>query len=89
MKKRYSKQQLFKLVAKKCRFCPEDKYELLDVHRIVAGADGGKYHEWNAVTCCSNCHRKCHCGEIKIDRYYNSTKGRILHYWRDGQEFWE
>lgn len=89
MKKRYSKQQLCKLRAGKCRFCQEDSYELLDVHLIVPGSEGGKYHDWNNVPCCSNCHRKCHSGEIKIDRYYNSTKGRVLHYWKDGQEFWD
>lgn len=89
MTKRYSKQQILKLYRKKCFFCAEDNYDLLDAHRILPGEEGGKYHEWNVLVTCSNCHRRIHAGEIKIDRKYMSTKGLMLHYWRDGQEFWE
>lgn len=66
---------------KKCYFCSCDNYDLLDVHRIVEGANGGKYTEFNTLTVCSLCHRKIHAGFIKIFRKYLSTSGRwILHY---------
>ena len=72
----------------KCYFCPCDNYALLDVHRILEGADGGKYTDFNTVTVCSLCHRKIHAGLIKIDRKYFSTGGWKLHCWIDGEEKW-
>jgi len=84
-----SKKQIKKLIDKKCYFCSEDNYNLLDVHRIIPGSEGGKYHEWNTVVTCCKCHRLIHQDKtIVIDRKYMSTKGIILHYWRDGHEFW-
>jgi hypothetical protein len=38
---------------------------------------------------CCRCHRRIHAGEIVIDRYYNSTKGKVLHYFENGEEFWQ
>lgn len=64
----------------KCLFCGEDDYDLLDVHRIVEGKDGGKYTEFNTVTTCCICHRKIHSGKIKVFRKYFSTSGWVLHY---------
>jgi predicted restriction endonuclease len=88
-KKRYSRQQIRKLFEKKCYFCGEDNYDLLDAHRIIPGEQGGKYNDHNILVICSNCHRKCHAGIIKIDRKYMSTTGRwVLHYWIDGEEKW-
>lgn len=70
-----------KTVAGKCYFCPCDIYDLLDVHRIVEGSQGGKYTDFNTITVCSLCHRKIHSGIIKIFRKYFSTTGRwVLHY---------
>lgn len=74
----------------KCAICNEENYNLHDVHRIVAGKDGGKYTDFNTICCCSNCHRRIHAGEIIIDRKYTSTLGKTaIHYWRDNQEFWK
>ena len=78
-----------KKIDKKCYFCSCDIYALLDVHRIIEGANDGEYIEFNTITCCSNCHRKVHSGLIKIDRKYYSTKGWILHFWINGEEKWE
>jgi PP-loop superfamily ATP-utilizing enzyme len=79
-----------KRFAKKCYFCPCDVYDLLDVHRIVEGSEGGKYTDFNTITVCSLCHRKIHAGLIKIDRKYQSTSGRwVLHYWIEGEEKWQ
>jgi hypothetical protein len=78
-----------KLYDKKCYFCSCEIYDLLDVHRILEGANGGKYTEFNTITVCCLCHRKIHAGIIVIDRKYFSTSGRwVLHYWIDGEEKW-
>ena len=79
-KKRLINKKIKKLIDKKCKFCSCCTYELLDVHRIVEGFQGGEYTEFNTVTCCCLCHRKIHSGLIKIDRKYLSTSGWILHY---------
>lgn len=68
---------------KKCIFCGESDYSLLDVHRLEAG---GIYSEWNTVTSCANCHRKCHSGRINILGKFNSTGGVLLHYIEDNEE---
>lgn len=78
-----------KLIEKKCYFCDEQKYDLLDVHRIIPGEEGGKYTHQNTVVTCCRCHRLIHAGDIKIDRWYNSTTGRVLHYFLEEQEFWK
>lgn len=86
--KRYSKKRIKKLIDKKCFFCAESNYNLLDTHRILEGAKGGKYLEHNMLTICSNCHRRVHAGEIVIDRKYDSTSGPVVHYFVDGVEYW-
>lgn len=78
--------QATKHIDKKCHFCDEDNYDLLDLHRITPGSEGGKYTRDNTVTTCSNCHRATHAGVIVIDRWYISTKGRVLHYFVEGEE---
>jgi hypothetical protein len=78
--------KLKKRVCKKCHFCGEDDYDLLDVHRIVPGSEGGRYIKSNTVVCCSNCHRHTHAGQIVIDRWCMSTKGKVLHYFVEGEE---
>lgn len=79
-----------KLVDKKCFFCGNTEYCTLDVHRILPGSEGGRYTAHNTVTCCVCCHRKIHDGKIKIDRKYPSTKGLLLHYFKeDGTECWD
>lgn len=56
----------FKKFAGKCAFCDESDYAVLDVHRIIEGSKGGKYHSINSVCLCANHHRKVHDGAIKI-----------------------
>lgn len=86
--KRISLQKHIKLVERKCQICDEDNYDLLDAHRITPGSEGGKYTKHNTVCLCSNCHRKVHAGLITIDGKFESTKGTVLHYFIDGEEFW-
>lgn len=79
-----------KLQEKKCKFCENDEYCTLQVHRIIPGCEGGKYIDLNTVVVCSNCHTKIHNDIIKIDRKYPSTKGWILHYYDEkGEEHWD
>lgn len=80
MRKKLVDKRIKKLSDRCCKFCGCGVYELLDVHRIVEGKDGGEYTEHNTVTVCSLCHRKVHAGIIKIDRKYLSTAGWVLHY---------
>jgi hypothetical protein len=89
--KKYTKKQIKKLVDKKCYFCSESDYALLDVHRILEGKDGGKYHEQNTITVCVSCHRKIHAQRIKVFRKYTTTLGRtVLHFIdENGQEHYQ
>jgi hypothetical protein len=88
-KKRYSRQQIAKLSRGGCYFCGESNYDLLDAHRVIPGAEGGKYNDHNILVICSNCHRRTHTGSIRIDRKYLSTSGKwVLHCWIDGEEKW-
>lgn len=84
-KRKPSRQQCKKRFDGECFVCKETKYELLDAHRII---EGGTYHPINVVTLCASCHRRVHCGEIKFDKKYPSTKGLMLHWWVAGQELW-
>ena len=95
-RKRKVNKEALKRGVKKCKFCPCDIYELLDVHRILEGKDGGKYEQSlnsvasNCVVACASCHRKIHAGFIKIDRWYSTVTGAAtLHYWMDGVEYWD
>lgn len=89
-KRKLINKKIKKLVDKKCKFCKQSEYCVLDVHRIIPGSEGGEYTEHNTLTVCAVCHRKIHDGIIKIDRKYPSTIGWILHYFDEqGNEFWD
>jgi hypothetical protein len=89
-RKKLANKIILKKVAKKCYFCDVNDYALLDVHRIVPGENGGKYTEINSLVVCSNCHRRIHDGQIKIDRkYFTSSGNYILHYWEGVEEKWQ
>lgn len=79
--------KVFKLSEGKCRICGETDYSVLDIHRIIPGAEGGRYTKQNSTCLCCKCHRKVHDGQIIIDRYYLSTNGRqVLHLFENGEE---
>lgn len=86
-----SRQQITKLYEKKCYFCGEEEYKVLDVHRIVEGKDGGTYHNLNTIVICCKCHRKVHAGIIKVFRKHLCTSGKwLLHYIDEhGKEQWK
>lgn len=88
--KRYSRQQIKKLYHKSCFFCGESDYNLLDVHRILEGANGGTYHPNNTLVGCATCHRKIHSGRIVVHGKHYSTSGHwVIHYTEDGKEHWK
>jgi hypothetical protein len=79
-----------KKVEGRCYFCTCDDYALLDVHRIVPGEEGGQYTDYNTVVVCSNCHRRCHSGSIKIlGKHFSSSGKYVLNYIEDGVERWK
>ena len=79
-----------KHLAGKCKFCPCNIYEFLDVHRIVEGEHGGKYTDQNTVVVCRKCHREIHEGKIIIKGQYQSSTGKlVLHYIINEQEFYD
>ena len=83
----FGSKQIRKKSEGKCRCCGEDNYDLLDVHRIKEGKDGGAYSYWNTVVICTSCHRKQQAGQIKIVAWLNSTAGRLLQWFdEDGVE---
>ena len=89
-KRKLANKVVLKKVAKKCYFCDVNDYALLDVHRIIPGEKGGKYTAINSLVVCSNCHRRIHDGQIKIDRKYLTTAGNyILHFWEGNEEKWQ
>jgi hypothetical protein len=70
----------FKKMQGKCRISGETNTELLDVHRIKPGSEGGKYTLDNVVVVSCSIHRKIHANEIKVLGWVHSTKGKLLHY---------
>lgn len=78
MSKKHTKKQMKKLSDRKCYFCDQSDYDLLDLHRILEGKDGGKYESMNTITVCCLCHRKIHTDKIKIFRKYTTSLGKIV-----------
>ena len=88
-RKKLINKKIKKLVDKKCKFCEQNDYCTLQVHRIKPGSEGGEYTDFNTISVCSNCHNKIHDGQIKNDRKYLSTLGWVLHYFDEqGNEHW-
>ena len=77
-------QKKIKLMDGLCLFCRERDYDLLDVHRILEGKNGGKYTRANTITSCSKCHRKIDSGRISKITKYVSTGGIVVCYTEDG-----
>ena len=82
-KKVFGSKKLQKKIAGKCKICGEDRYELLDTHRIHEGAE---YSVDNTCIICNGCHRLHHTDVIKIDKWYKSTSGRLLRWFDENGE---
>jgi len=78
-----------KLQFRKCLFCKESNYNVLHLHRINPGCEGGRYINNNVICCCANCHAKIHKNEINIIGKYFCTSGRyVVNYVYMGEELW-
>jgi hypothetical protein len=76
-----------KRINKRCPFCGEDDYALLDLHRIRFGQE---YSESNTLVCCSNCHRKIHNNIIRIlAKRYCTSGSYLIHFIENDQEKFE
>jgi hypothetical protein len=72
----------------RCRLCGVDDYAVLDCHRLQPGS---KYVEEIVAVLCSNCHRRTHAGEVRLDTrtFLRSDGRRVLRVWEpDGTERW-
>ena len=79
-----------KHICGKCKFCECQQYECLQLHCIVPEKDGGKLTDQNTIVCCYNCKNKIKNNQIVLDKQYPSMSGKlVLHYWANGEEFWE
>jgi hypothetical protein len=88
--KKISNKKIYKLSAKECKICGENDYCLLNVHRIIAGEHGGKYTVYNSICLCVRCHTLVHDGQIKIIGIFDSTAGKLLHYFdQSGKEIFK
>lgn len=73
-----------------CFVCGERDYSLLDAHRILPGAEGGKYHWQNVLTLCASCHRMVASGRLVVHGRHQTTLGKwVVHYTLDGLERWK
>lgn len=74
-----------------CFFCGLADYDLLEAHRILPGAEGGRYHWANILPMCEHCHTKLHLGRIKVHGRHPSTSAAWYIHWTDeqGKERWD
>ena len=73
-----------KKLDKKCCFCGESDYALLDLHRIEFGQE---YSQANTITCCCKCHRKIHAKELTILGKRFCTSGHyVIHFVENEEE---
>jgi hypothetical protein len=78
-----------KRIVGKCVFCGETDYNLLQVHRIKPGEEGGTYVPENTIVVCANDHLKIHSGQIIIIGKYSTTAARdAIHYQIEGEDKW-
>ena len=82
MKRPFKNKKSFKLSQKKCYICEENKFELLDTHRIIPQK---KYSYNNCICLCNRCHRLHHTGIIRIIGWKESSIGKILHYFDENK----
>lgn len=71
-----------------CYFCdavgnPENTSfrSIIEIHHIIEKNQGGKDESGNLIPVCSNHHSLIHEGKIRIDRWYFSTGGWVLHWY--------
>jgi hypothetical protein len=79
-----------KHICGKCKFCSCNNYNELKLTLIVPEKDGGLLTDANTLVVCNECRMKIKNNQIVLDRQYPSMSGKlVLHYWANGEEFWE
>lgn len=62
---------------------------VIERHHLIEQNLGGTNEDANLVPCCSSCHSLIHQEIIKLDKWYDSTDGKIFHWWDEkGTERW-
>lgn len=85
MKRRSSGQE--RLKKEKCEICGYDARAALNIHHIIPRCDPRCNNDnYNLSILCHSCHDLVHAGEITIIGVYSSTAGRILMWFKAGEE---
>jgi hypothetical protein len=61
---------------KECDICGNK--EILEIHHIQGKKIYKPNRQSNLANICSNCHTKIHYGQVIIEKWVDSTEGRIL-----------
>ena len=84
MKRRSSGQE--RLKKEKCEICGYDALAALNIHHIIPRCDPRCNNDnYNLSILCHSCHDLVHAGEITIIGVYSSTAGRMLMWFRMGE----
>ena len=76
-----------KLKRDKCEICECKKRSALEEHHIIPRCDPRSHNNnSNLAILCGTCHNLVHAGEITIIGVYNSTAGRTLMSFKEGEE---
>ena len=85
VKRRFRNQT--KLKKKECEICGYDNPAALNIHHIIPRKDPrSTNNNYNLSVVCHICHDLIHAGQITIIGVYDSTFGRKLMWFKEGQE---
>ena len=74
------------LVKKSCEICGFSNQDNLHIHHIIPRTDKRSSNNLNNLACiCPTCHSLVHTGDITIIGVYASTAGRMLMFFRKGE----
>lgn len=76
-----------KLLKETCEICGYNNPAALNIHHIIPRCDPRcTNNNYNLSIVCHICHDLIHAGQITIIGVYDSTKGRKLMWFKEGQE---
>jgi len=75
-----------KLIKESCEICGDPRKSALNIHHIIPKCDPRcTNNNYNLSIVCHTCHDLIHAGEIVIIGVYDSTDGRKLMFFRQGE----
>ena len=75
------------LIKKSCEICGFNNPDNLHLHHIIPRTDKRSSNNLNNLACiCPTCHSLTHTGDIIIIGVYTSTAGRMLMFFKKGEE---